>query len=828
MDGLSFLSVGEETTFSPQFVSSNPLTLATPHETLRTLLNDASNGCFPFFDEQGDSTFDDDAEEEKSEPSDCDMECAAAIPTDVLEKFDEAKQLSLSIEENDIGIDCPAAWHLAAGFTANLLSTLSQMTASAGELKLRRQDIRNSYNAKKNETDSPHADTQAPKSFIAAPSCNKSGNAVASGTTDKWYNLPKEFQGTEIGKRFHEIQSRSLSLLLLQLRRENRYFCECTEDMNYWVEQQKQTLQNTRKELLNAQYELAWFYRRIEEEDSFKTPVWDALQKVMISQDTYLRHGQNELHFVRKEDDLHQFTLNWLNFDLKERIMGKESLDAIKREREVAEQRLQALTLRAAEIPKKFQALDRAVKDIYDACTTGSVQCVEFPEEARVLPGPLLNLFSRLFGYRHLMSDDKCDVGVQSTASSANISFSTSTKDTSMNSFYELYSERVILTLSQEEETPIPMGAVGQILFPFPLKISFDYLPALEVVTVKAIVKKYLLIPNENTALLANLLENDTDDFGFYSPNPSNFHNELPEGIFDSQKCQGGRPFRWAQTLAGMKYGISLPSVKSIPEEVNVQDLLKRIRRRITHRMWCVYQMEHLKSKPNAPLSIRKGSVMPDFPQSFAASILSCSPSTLEDYRRMAPLQSWPEDFEGDDMMYMKAIVRLGTVEISAYFAIPLIESLARFRIIQTSESESPFTAEADLSASELHIYNTQRNETSGKAIPMRASNTIVCDDTLTHYQHAGLQELEDFVNTKAVTMYGGMEGNYHFCMLMVQIVSLKIGLEKYVKGRDSADLEGNQSTPTSAVESPKENDTLLSFQENATEPVDVEMTNLT
>eukprot|EP00921_Rhytidocystis_pertsovi_P005260 GHVQ01009103.1.p1 GENE.GHVQ01009103.1~~GHVQ01009103.1.p1 ORF type:complete len:494 (-),score=63.60 GHVQ01009103.1:72-1553(-) len=304
--------------------------------------------------------------------------------------------------------------------------------------------------------------------------------------------------------RYRELQSRVIPALVLQLRQLNRGMCNAVKHCGELVDKDSTTLAVEMQQLTNALFELAWFRRRMTEEEAFEPTTWLRVRSEGISDDEYTHLFCSEPFFVSVDQDRHQFTLNLLQYEMEARTRGNEELDKIKRNRQSSEQRLVALKKKEGGIQQVLGKLEDAVKSIHKVCEMDSSTVVaEFPVEARNLPGPLLNIFSRFFSHRHIMNDTDIDVSVSKDFIPENEDVKEHAKFS--DSYYSFPSVVVVVIRSSDEQPPVQSN--GDTSFSaFPIRIIFQYHPLLDVVTAVCKLSEKLG-PQANVYFLANILD---------------------------------------------------------------------------------------------------------------------------------------------------------------------------------------------------------------------------------------------------------------------------------------------------------------------------------
>eukprot|EP00742_Colponemidia_sp_Colp-10_P009407 GILJ01010254.1.p1 GENE.GILJ01010254.1~~GILJ01010254.1.p1 ORF type:complete len:828 (-),score=154.47 GILJ01010254.1:150-2387(-) len=182
-------------------------------------------------------------------------------------------------------------------------------------------------------------------------------------------------------------------------------------------------------------------------------------------------------------------------------------------------------------------------------------------------------------------------------------------------SLYVPFPLSVILEVSAKECSQKVPGAVDLL---FPVRMKFEYLPELEVITVTLLAPTIskALTSEEKDQLLCFLFPGDD---GLVSPNPTNalIHSSSGER-FVFKETHAGRPFVWAQLVAGLSYfqPLTLDGVPSyaksyqpasqlnwsLNQQPRLDHVLARLRQKVSNRMCLLYQLEYLNKKLQIPV----------------------------------------------------------------------------------------------------------------------------------------------------------------------------------------------------------------------------------
>ena len=351
--------------------------------------------------------------------------------------------------------------------------------------------------------------------------------------------------------------------------------------------------------------------------------------------------------------DSHQLRLARLDWELEQRKMLAQNLEESESSKDHLDKEIKTQQEYLENLQPKLSSILQSTKPVQEYLAMPFDLIREQHETAGHLPHPLYVLYMQTAAYKQAC-DKKLDVKIEGDIEAAQ----------SMKSTPELFAEVEDSDSDQEEQEKksskrgrktVDSGKIERkkkVLKKYPLSVvlkimtkdgtclqlTFFYLISLEIVTVAIQLKPGSDTPSScisgGDLLSPDLLLNEIypGDCGSTSPNAANQYElrRLGLGDFSQYIKEIGRPYLWAQWLSGLQFlnnkssKVADVSVSS----VNMQQTIKRLRRRIKSRLSLLKQLSSLE-RGIIPLSPEAMSL---FPTKIVAKLASWKRSTYSDF----------------------------------------------------------------------------------------------------------------------------------------------------------------------------------------------------
>mmetsp|Transcript_13555 Transcript_13555/g.17587 ORF Transcript_13555/g.17587 Transcript_13555/m.17587 type:complete len:651 (-) Transcript_13555:104-2056(-) len=379
---------------------------------------------------------------------------------------------------------------------------------------------------------------------------------------------------------------KDLAFYLTELRRLSRDSFMVQDDFREEIEKMKSKVENEHLQLQNLLYEKAYLLREIHRCRAFDLTETKKIE--LISLQEFKNKAEVSLS---EETDPHALQMNRLSYELQQR---KQLLDDLKLKK-VEKVKVQESTANQksfiGEIPSKLDAVEKATQGLQEYFGSNISKRMQRHQLCRQLPTPLYVIYSQLEAY----GDAFGGVTMKVEETTADIDNGSKEDDNGKSkkrpmdsdlkspSKRKKRSKRSVSPAAHDEDTEEEEEAEQQLdvykAHPHTVRarlrskqgvdvmLRFELLEALDVVTVTA---------EAHQALLANLFPNDT---GVFLPRTVAKYTETQERntIFPSHLK--GRPYKWAQWLAGLTYlDPSMPNHSQPSTREIVENVLTRVR----------------------------------------------------------------------------------------------------------------------------------------------------------------------------------------------------------------------------------------------------------
>ena len=274
-----------------------------------------------------------------------------------------------------------------------------------------------------------------------------------------------------------------------------------------------------------------------------------------------------------KDRDTHQFLLNFIAQEMKDRENLKAELEQVKQERTKVETESESKRRFLSSLPNQLDVLEKATLPLQEYLKLRSSERKTRFARAKKLSRPLYILCCQLETYADAFGGDDMNVevvdAVQYTPKMTN---PTSTDNAAAE---ETQDQETIKNVLQPDPFAVLLklrsvkSRQGASTDLFETVIRFQFITKLNIVTAEA---------TGNPRLLINLFPGDTGDS---LPNLSTYHDlslNAHSSIIGSDEFPG-RPFLWAQWLAGLLFLPDEQSERLEPStKVVIRQLLRRVR----------------------------------------------------------------------------------------------------------------------------------------------------------------------------------------------------------------------------------------------------------
>ncbi|KAJ3035099.1 THO complex subunit 5 [Rhizophlyctis rosea] len=374
--------------------------------------------------------------------------------------------------------------------------------------------------------------------------------------------------------------AREVSILFAELEQLNRTTVTHTRDAKLVTAEAKQEMDRLNLSLQNCNYERLYLQREIAKCEDFETIYQDV---DLQSEEDFRRTAPPEL--TSTTDD-HQFMLNRLKFEMDERIR----MEAEEKELLATKDRLtkanKEKTHDLENLDKELEAFVQASIPLQKRLKLSLTHDRQDAEVAALLPAPLFCLFKITLGGSHSFANTVTAEIIGDRAQAATWLENEQRKSIEVKRTKPISSEKVARTASdvagatesadaddadgesskhQSRTTPSAQQSNKALYDKHPLsvvlhvkqadgallaKITFSYLPNLNIVMVTATELMTRFPHLQQTMLLAGLFPKDN---GVQSPNPANADLDGLNFRFDVGLA-GGHAYHWAQTLCGLEF----------------------------------------------------------------------------------------------------------------------------------------------------------------------------------------------------------------------------------------------------------------------------------
>ncbi|XP_071180226.1 THO complex subunit 5 homolog isoform X2 [Mytilus edulis] len=438
-------------------------------------------------------------------------------------------------------------------------------------------------------------------------------------------------------------------VLLKKLNRLSHIRCKKSRDA---TNEAKQRIDQYHLQLQNLLYETMHLEKEITKCLEFKSKDEEI---ELVSVEEFYEEAPSDISKPETtKEDQHQLRLARLDWELEQRKMLAQKLKESETSKDQLDKEIKTQQEYLENLQPKLTSILQSTKPVQEYLGMPFDQIREQHQIAGHLPHPLYVLYMQTDAYRQAC-DKKLEVKIEGDIEAAK----------SMKSTPELFADVEDSDSDQEEQEKksskrrrktIDSGKVERkkkVLKKHPLSVvlkiktkdgtclqlNFYYLVTLEIVTVVMQLKSGSESPpsciSGGDLLSPDLLLNEIypGDNGNTSPNAANQYElrRLGLGEFNQYIKETGKPYLWAQWLSGLQFLNNNKSSKVADSSVsseNMQQTIKRLRRRIKSRLSLLKQLASLERGiiPLAP------EAMSLFPTKIVAKLASWKRSTYEDF----------------------------------------------------------------------------------------------------------------------------------------------------------------------------------------------------
>ncbi|XP_067124081.1 THO complex subunit 5 homolog [Centruroides vittatus] len=364
----------------------------------------------------------------------------------------------------------------------------------------------------------------------------------------------------------HRVNTCMLFLVLKKLNRLDKHRCKRVRES---VSEVKQKVDNFHLQLQNLQYEVMHLQKEVTKCLEFRSK--DEEIELVPVEEFYKEAPAKISRPTETKNDPHQLTLARLEWELEQRKRLSEKLHKTESQKQEYQQ----------EIEKKKECLENlqpTLKSILEATQPLHkelgipLQATQLQHKsAEFLPRPLYVLYVQACAYKEAC-DQNLHINIEGNVEEAK-TFQTQAEqddDDSGDSDQEEAStvkrhrrstiDREEITKNVLSKHPLTVSITVKCNKETSMCVNFSYLLHLHIVT--ALVKS--ITPHLSSGVSAgDLLKPDLllnclfpNDFGKESPNPANHYQlkKISNDQFESFLTQNGRPYHWAQRIAGLEF----------------------------------------------------------------------------------------------------------------------------------------------------------------------------------------------------------------------------------------------------------------------------------
>jgi len=396
------------------------------------------------------------------------------------------------------------------------------------------------------------------------------------------------------------------SLLFVTLKKLNRLEKLRVKRCRDRTNAAKQNVDKFNLQLQNLLYEVLHLKKEVTKCINYKSA--DEAIDMIPEQDFYKEAPEETTRPEATKGDLHLQRLARLEWELATRKKLDEECQALDIERSRLSVEIREKEDKLEQLAPQLTSVLEAAKPVQSYLSLPVEDNRDQSELSRLLPDSLYFLYTQANAYSQA-SDDMLEVSVEGGEEEAMVLreeeqkkcfYPTKTEASASDSDEEMEVDDLKVsskTVKLLKKHPLHVKIIVKTELGHSLSCRFYFLLVLGIITVETQVdfkdrKKNKSLDSEN--ILANLYEKG--DSGEESPNPSNQFQLRAEGLSESfvgYVANTGRPYMWAQRMAGMDFlpvvhqnsDIGEEGVKIVAEHgmehMQMEDMVKRIRNRI-------------------------------------------------------------------------------------------------------------------------------------------------------------------------------------------------------------------------------------------------------
>ena len=319
--------------------------------------------------------------------------------------------------------------------------------------------------------------------------------------------------------------------LVTDLMQSYRQAIHATQQTKTTLQEARVKLERTQLSLQNLQYEQQHILQEISQAQSYESIYQDI---PLVPLEEYMEQASEE----EKQAQGHELMINRLKYELKQRKQLFADIDLLKDKKRKLVQQQKDKRNAVEQLEHELDVILLAARPVETKLELQVSKERQTLEHSSLLPSPLFTLYQHIVGYQMIHGkrfnvENKLQVSIEGDRTEA--------------AQYQLSmaTQKVNTTLYQKH----PLRLKLQLLTSEPVQLILNYLVGLQVVVVFT-QSNHSGLPDD--WLIQELFPGDV---GLESPNPQNAYLEKGNFEFDLEQA-GGRPYRWAQTLAGLHYPV--------------------------------------------------------------------------------------------------------------------------------------------------------------------------------------------------------------------------------------------------------------------------------
>ncbi|XP_069939554.1 THO complex subunit 5 homolog B isoform X2 [Cherax quadricarinatus] len=521
----------------------------------------------------------------------------------------------------------------------------------------------------------------------------------------------------------NEVEERRIQvlMLMLSLRRLSRVQKVRMRDSREKTAEARQSVDGVTLQLQNLLYEVAHLKKEVRRCLDFQSADQE-IDLVPVEQ-FYVEAPESISRPAETVENPHEQRLARLQWELEQRRDQTQLFDKLTQEKEAVAENINEQERKLASLAPRINSILEATRPLQDALDLPIDAKRDQQRIVQLLPSPLYTLWVQASAYGEAFDANikvevfgdvdaaKKLIAKEEDSRTENLSESDNDQDQQEENLSRKKRNRKAQKMDTEEIDDGVKQMLG--LHPLCVKInvstkegnsvcvSFFYMQTLRIVTAKCSVHLH----EKTKSAITDVISGDTllncllpDDDGQTSPNPANFFqlNRLRINLCDHLSATG-RPYKWAQTLAGLSFSSSKQSagtgeetqemcavgggssVGEVAEVVTWQDsaeqmphTIQAIRRRLQARLALHAQLVNLETaNSTSSIAIPAELLRQHFPGKVCSELKSWRPITWADYEAAPSTRSLCEaQIVSPQHLLFKAIFDRKHVRLEAMVAV--------------------------------------------------------------------------------------------------------------------------------------------------------------